>query len=128
MKKKISLSLFFFLALFVADAWAAPATWDESPLIRGDLWTSDYVPVASGGSLSLVRDQQTSGFLTATDSDGNALLFSVVQWPQKGTLVMTDASTGHDTYTPNPGAFGDDAFVFKVADGVEDSNEATRYG
>ena len=123
MKKKIA--LFLFLALSATDALATPATWDESPLNRGDLWTSDYAPVASEGRLNVPPDQQTSGFLTATDLDGNTLFFSVVRWPLKGTLVMADVTIGHYTYTPNPGASGSDAFVFKVADMVENSNNAT---
>ena len=43
----------------------------------------------------------------------------------KGTAVVTNASTGAYTYTPNAGATGADSFTFKANDGTVDSNTAT---
>ena len=66
-----------------------------------------------------------TGTLTAIDAEGDALTFSIVTPPTKGTLVITDAATGAFTYTPNAGAVGYDTFIFRAADGGGASSTAT---
>src|SRR4029450_13610233 len=41
--------------------------------------------------------------------------------PTLGTVVVTDASTGAFTFTPNPGAMGYDTFTFEASDGEASS-------
>ena len=82
-------------------------------------------PVATNGTLAVTQDTPASGTLQATDADSNPLTYSIVANGSKGTAVVTNASTGAYTYTPNAGATGADSFTFKANDGTVDSNVAT---
>ena len=57
------------------------------------------------------------------DGDGDALTASVLLEPSRGALQL-DAS-GAFTYTPNPGATGDDSFTYTVGDGHGGAASAT---
>ncbi len=82
-------------------------------------------PVATNGTLAVTQDTPATGTLQATDADSNPLTYSIVANGTKGTAVVTNASTGAYTYTPNAGATGADSFTFKANDGTVDSNTAT---
>jgi len=82
-------------------------------------------PVAYDGTLTVVRGQMTSGMLTGSDPDGNALTFSLTSNGSKGTATITNPATGAFTYTPNAGALGADTFTFTASDGQATSNTAT---
>lgn len=86
---------------------------------------SNTAPVASDASFRTAANTPVSGTLTASDSDGDALTYSIVDNGTKGKAVVTDASTGAFTYTPNGGETGTDMFTFKANDGQSDSNIAT---
>ncbi|NOT62622.1 MAG: cadherin-like domain-containing protein [Acidobacteria bacterium] len=62
--------------------------------------------------------------LFAYDLDEDALTFSLTRLPAKGTLTITDATTGAFTYTPNANANGFDEFAFTVTDGAQTSTQA----
>jgi uncharacterized repeat protein (TIGR03803 family)/VCBS repeat-containing protein len=82
-------------------------------------------PVASAGTLSVTEDTAASGTLQATDPEGHALTFSIVSNGIKGTVLITNPTTGAYTYTPKPNVNGADSFTFRVNDGTVDSNVAT---
>ncbi|MBF0261422.1 MAG: cadherin-like domain-containing protein [Magnetococcales bacterium] len=82
-------------------------------------------PTASNGALSTNEEVAYSGTLTASDPDNNGLTYSMVTQPGKGTVSITNTTTGAFTYTPNSNANGGDSFTFKVHDGKLDSNTAT---
>ena len=82
-------------------------------------------PVASDGNLSVQEDVVANGTLVASDIDGDALTYAVVAQPANGVVVITDASTGAYTYTPDANYVGNDPFTFSVNDGTIDSNVAT---
>ena len=67
------------------------------------------------------EDTPFSDRLQAWDSDEDTLTFTLVTPPQRGTLVITDASTGAFTYTPNANASGEDRFSFSVSDGYAET-------
>jgi hypothetical protein len=71
------------------------------------------------------EDTSISGTLQASDQDGNPLTFSIVTSGAKGTVSVTNPSTGAFIYTPAPNANGPDSFTFKANDGLVDSNIAT---
>jgi VCBS repeat-containing protein len=63
--------------------------------------------------------QTVTGNIGATDSEGDALTYTVTQGPQHGTLAI-DQATGKFTYTPddiNYTAAQTDSFTVSVADG-----------
>ena len=68
------------------------------------------------------EDTPVSITLTASDADGDALTFGVVDLPSHGDLsgVAPDL-----TYTPDAGYNGQDSFTFSANDGTVDSNIAT---
>ena len=81
-------------------------------------------PVSSNGTLTINEDTVGNGTLTASDIDGDALTYSIVTQPTKGTLSL-NSSNGTYTYTPNANANGSDSFTFKANDGTVDSNIST---
>jgi len=82
-------------------------------------------PAANSGTLTTTQNTSQSGTLSATDIESNPLTYSIVANGTKGTAVVTNASTGAYTYTPNAGASGFDSFTFKANDSAADSNTAT---
>ncbi len=82
-------------------------------------------PVAKNQSITINKDTSVSIILIATDSDGNALTFSIVGNPLYGTLSNFNPSTGQVTYKPNTNFVGADSFTFKANDGIANSNTAT---
>ena len=82
-------------------------------------------PSASAGSLTTDEDLAFDGVLAGSDVDSSSLTYSVVSGPTKGTVTITDATTGAYVYSPNPNVNGADSFTFKVSDGLADSNVAT---
>lgn len=85
----------------------------------------NHAPVAQNGSLSTPQGTTGSGVLVATDSDGDALTYTLATQPSKGTAVITNTATGSYTYTPNSGVTGTDSFTFQVRDPGNLTSSAT---
>jgi hypothetical protein len=82
-------------------------------------------PVASNLSITTAEDTPVSGTLSAVDPEGDPITFSIVTPPGRGTVVITNATTGAFTYTPAANRFGGDSFTFQALAGGETSNLAT---
>ena len=82
-------------------------------------------PVATDASFNVNDGAVLSDTLSATDADGDPLVFSIVNGAASGTVVITDSATGAFTYTPNTGAIAQDSFTFRVNDGMQNSAVAT---
>ena len=76
----------------------------------------NHAPIAQNGTLFTFRGAIRSGQLAASDPDGNALIYTIASQGKKGTAVVTNASTGVFSYTPNRGVKGEDSFTFMVQD------------
>jgi CSLREA domain-containing protein len=87
-----------------------------------ELQAVNHAPIAAGQSVTTLEDTALPITLTGTDGDGDALNFSVVTGPTKGTLSGIAPAL---TYTPTPNANGADSFTFKVNDSQIDSAAAT---
>jgi len=74
------------------------------------------IPVASAGTLSVTEDFAKTGTLAATDQDGEAQTYSVVTNSLKGTVTITNTTTGAYTYTPLRNANGSDSFTVRATD------------
>jgi len=85
----------------------------------------NQAPVAQDDTVTTTQDVAVSGVLRATDSDGDALTYSIVTHGSLGTVRVTDPTTGAYVYTPNPNVTGSDSFRFQANDGALDSNMAT---
>ena len=79
-------------------------------------------PVSLPASSSVAEDSFLNLVLQGTDPDGNALHYSVVSAPAKGTLSGTPPNL---TYTPTANYNGTDSFTFLVGDGALNSAPAT---
>lgn len=85
----------------------------------------DQAPVAVDGSGVVNSNGQLKGTLSASDIDTPGMIFSIVSDGTKGTAIITNATTGAFTYTPQRFVSGVDTFTFKANDGTSDSNVAT---
>lgn len=79
-------------------------------------------PVAHDQTVTTDEDTPVAITLTASDADGDALTFSVVDPPTHGGL---SGAAPDLTYTPDADYNGSDSFTFKANDGTDDSNIAT---
>ncbi|HHH43555.1 MAG TPA: tandem-95 repeat protein, partial [Gammaproteobacteria bacterium] len=98
---------------------------DDSNIATVSVQVTNSPPVAQDGSLTVNQDTAGNGTLVATDADNDPLTFSIVTNGGRGTAVITNATTGAYTYTPNPGENGSDSFTFKANDGTVDSATAS---
>jgi PKD repeat protein len=80
-------------------------------------------PTAADASIETAKDMPVSGQLLATDRDGDAIMFSLVDGASNGTVDMSP--DGSFVYTPGPDYEGEDSFTFLANDGTSDSNTAT---
>jgi VCBS repeat-containing protein len=93
--------------------------------ISVDIAAVNDTPVANAQSITPTEDTVYTGTLTGSDIENSALTYTIVTQPTKGTVTITNASTGAFTYTPNLNVTGLDSFTFKVNDGTVDSVPAT---
>ena len=81
-------------------------------------------PVAAASFATGDEDTVISGALTASDVDGNALSFSVVNGPSNGSVTVN--ANGSFQFTPVADFNGTDSFTFNVSDGsLSDTSTAT---
>ena len=94
---------------------------DECGICGGDgNWCS--APIAYDATYTLTEDEMITVYLSATDAEGDALTFSIIDNSNNG-VVMLDGIAA--TYMPDANFYGTDSFTFIVNDGLFDSNEAT---
>ena len=82
-------------------------------------------PVAKNSSVYTDEDIKTTGFMEATDVDGDSLTYQLSIPGKMGHVHVKDSSTGEFIYTPNPNVFGTDSFSFKASDGKKSSDAGT---
>jgi hypothetical protein len=85
--------------------------------------TTNVQPVAASETIRIKANGQTDIQLKFTDQDGGPGPYSIqLTDPEHGKLT----GTGNDrTYAPQKGYRGEDHFLWKVSDGVSESNLAT---
>ena len=80
--------------------------------------TNQAPEILSSTLAPVIEDRESAGYITATDPDGDTLIFALKDGagPSKGSVTF--GSGGHFTYTPAANVHGPDAFTITVADGV----------
>ena len=73
-------------------------------------------PAAEDGHTSLDEDSEADLQLSASDPDGDDLVFALLAGPSHGSIESFDPATGTLTYVPDPDYFGEDSFTFEVCD------------
>ena len=94
----------------------------DGGLVTVDITCNNDAPVAVDGSATTDEDTNSEIMLVASDVDGPALTYAIVDVPTKGTLSGTAPAL---TYAPGINQTGPDSFTFRVNDGASDSNTAT---
>ncbi|RYD59668.1 MAG: tandem-95 repeat protein, partial [Verrucomicrobiaceae bacterium] len=79
-------------------------------------------PLAGAKNLTVQEDGTLSIALSGSDADGDALTYTIVTSPSKGTLIGTAPNL---TYTPGANLNGSDSFTYRVNDGTTNSATAT---
>ena len=108
MKKKVILFLIFFIS--ITNIFS----------VSNNLINS--VPLASDQNVSVTEQTSYIINLVASDADGDALTYSIVDTSSNGTAVLNGRTV---TYTSNSDTAVSDSFTFKVNDGISDSSKAT---
>ena len=81
-------------------------------------------PVAENSSFETYKNIANTGTLKASDPEGDALTYTLVKEPKRGTVALH--ADGSFTYTPLENKVGKDKFVFTAADRAGNvSEEAT---
>ncbi|MEO0604756.1 MAG: Ig-like domain-containing protein, partial [Myxococcota bacterium] len=78
-------------------------------------------PIPNPVSLSTITGERAEVTLSATDPEGDALFYLIVDQPNNGTAVI-DTATGVVTLTPDPTYTGNDVLVWQVTDGQASTN------
>ena len=101
----------------------------DSQTIIVEVLPVNDAPVANGAIASTNEDQNTIVVLSATDIDSNTLIYSFEEGlsatnTQLGSAEITGAFLN---YIPNSDEFGEDSFIFIVADndGLSDTSNVT---
>lgn len=84
-------------------------------------------PIADDQGEVIDEDTIATIVVTATDPEGAAVTFRIVDLPQHGTLSDFDPAAGSVVYTPDRDWNGLDAFTFAASDGSLESDLATVY-
>lgn len=82
-------------------------------------------PVAMASNFTTNEDTVYNGLLSGLDPDGDAITYSIVALPTKGSVAISNVNLGTFIYTPNLNVSGSDFFTFKVNDGSLNSNVVT---
>ena len=80
-------------------------------------------PTTAAGSATTTEDAPIEIVLSAEDIDNDQLEYSIETDPVSG--VLSEIVAGKVTYTPTSNFNGNDSFVFKVSDGIAESNLST---
>ena len=99
--------------LTVTDGKSAPV---EQVFVVDIAAVNDAPVIASSHIGSAIEDQPVSGFVQATDVDGDALTYALAsgQGPRHGTVAI--APDGTFTYTPQANFNGAESFTIQVSD------------
>jgi hypothetical protein len=82
-------------------------------------------PVAKETSVYTDEDVKTTGFMEATDIDGDSLTYQITVPGKLGKVHVVDNTTGEFVYTPTPNKSGIDTITFTASDGKKTSNAGT---
>ena len=102
------------LALCLAGALALPG----AAVVLTAAEVDNAAPVAENLSLKTYRDVGISGSFAATDPEGDAVTFRIVDSPARGAVEVDENDPATFRYTPYEGKKGKDSFTYVAVDSV----------
>lgn len=97
---------------------------EESQMTLSILGKEDKAPVAEDFALETYKNLPATGKLKVSDPEGQALVYTLIRQPKRGTVEIQP--DGSFTYTPKKNKVGVDSFVYTAADPAgKVSREAT---
>lgn len=102
------------LFLLAATGFALSGCWIDDD----DKDMTNYAPEVISENFTTTVDTAFTDMLTASDDNGDTLLFSLGDAPVNGNVDIAD--NGAFTFTPDAEFTGEDSFTFTVSDGVND--------
>lgn len=110
--------------LAVASLWLLTGTTTATCNgLDGFININNDAPVAQNSNITVTVDVPFLAFMQATDTENDALTYSIVTFPTRGTVELTNSTTGEYRYTGT--SVGTDQFTFRARDSRRDSNTAT---
>jgi VCBS repeat-containing protein len=83
------------------------------------------IPIAYDGFMIIDEDESIEYPLVGYDlNSGDPISFTIVSYPEKGTLTLVDMQTGLCIFSTHPNEYGADSFVYKSFDGKDFSKPA----
>jgi len=79
-------------------------------------------PVANETNVYTDEDVKVTGYMEATDIDGDSLTYQITVPPTKGSALVVDENTGEFIYRPGLNYSGTDTITFTASDGKKTSN------
>jgi VCBS repeat-containing protein len=99
--------------------------WSAATPLTVTITPVNDTPIALDGAVTGTEDRAFQANLTSTDVDQEPVTYGIATSPTRGTVVITNASTGRYTYTPAVNFNGTDSFTFRVYDASSSSTPAT---
>ena len=97
---------------------------EESQMTLSILGKEDKAPVAEDSAMETYKNLPGNGKLKVTDPEGQAMTYTLIRQPKRGTVEIQ--SDGSFTYTPKKNKVGVDSFVYTATDPAgKVSREAT---
>ena len=81
-------------------------------------------PTAEASSMETYKNIANTGELKASDPEGSALTYTLVDEPKRGTVELHEDGTF--TYTPKENKVGNDSFTFTVTDDAGNTSEPAK--
>ena len=108
-----------FLALLLTAATAFPA----AAAVLASNALSNSAPIAENLSLSTYKGIAITSRLAATDPEGDAITFRIVDSPARGQLTLDEQDSAAFWYTPYEGKKGKDSFTYVAVDDKGNTSE-----
>jgi hypothetical protein len=86
--------------------------------------TNNSIPVSHCKKYTILKDENVTSELNATDADGDTLTYEIIKDPKHGRVEEFNSTTGKFIYIPESNYVGCDYFKFKASDSKSESNNS----
>jgi len=113
-------------SFIVTPVFSDDSTGSEVTVSISLLSAQNSAPIAQDMEITTYKDVPITSQLAATDSEGDAVTFQLVDTPARGEVTISSDGTGTFTYSPYEGKKGKDTFTYVAIDTAGNrSSEAT---